>query len=191
MFKNKLKHQGFTIVELLIVIVVIGILAAITIVAYNGIQARANDSKTRSIARQIETGIKMWHADNGAHPRGGWSSTASFDGTNCGDGSGGWIFRTAYSCTLDHLLTSKNYTPSNLGLNAPPNTRYTSSATDGRYSFMFYPCNTTTGQFALYYALQSPTAEDDASVAAVEAAGCSGAPRVTYGMRGAKLITLN
>ena len=34
---NQVKQRGFTIVELLIVIVVIGILAAITIVAYNGI----------------------------------------------------------------------------------------------------------------------------------------------------------
>ncbi|MDN5275377.1 MAG: Fimbrial protein [Candidatus Saccharibacteria bacterium] len=37
----KQTSKGFTIVELLIVIVVIGILAAITIVAYNGIQNRA------------------------------------------------------------------------------------------------------------------------------------------------------
>lgn len=45
----KNKHQaGFTIVELLIVVVVIAILAAITIVAYNGIQNRANDSVVRS-----------------------------------------------------------------------------------------------------------------------------------------------
>lgn len=36
-----LKQKGFTIVELLIVIVVIGILAAITVVAYNGVQERA------------------------------------------------------------------------------------------------------------------------------------------------------
>ena len=35
------RRQGFTIVELLVVIVVIGVLAAITIVAYNGMQARA------------------------------------------------------------------------------------------------------------------------------------------------------
>lgn len=51
-------HQGFTIVELLIVIVVIGILTAITIVAYNGVQNRANDTTVRSelanISKQIE-----------------------------------------------------------------------------------------------------------------------------------------
>jgi prepilin-type N-terminal cleavage/methylation domain-containing protein len=39
------KQSGFTIVELLIVIVVIGILAAITIVAYNGTQTRAQNSE--------------------------------------------------------------------------------------------------------------------------------------------------
>lgn len=40
--------KGFTIVELLIVIVVIGVLAAISIVAYNGIQTRANTEKINS-----------------------------------------------------------------------------------------------------------------------------------------------
>lgn len=46
------KQTGFTIVELLIVVVVIAILAAITIVAYNGIQSRATESRVQSLAAQ-------------------------------------------------------------------------------------------------------------------------------------------
>ena len=42
--------QGFTIVELLIVIVVIGILAAITIIAFNGVQLRAIEASMKSDA---------------------------------------------------------------------------------------------------------------------------------------------
>lgn len=53
-----LKSRGFTIVELLIVIVVIGILAAITIVAFNGVQNRAKaaslQSEVAASARKIE-----------------------------------------------------------------------------------------------------------------------------------------
>ena len=42
------RRQGFTIVELLIVIVVIGVLAAISIVAYNGIQSRSHSTAIKS-----------------------------------------------------------------------------------------------------------------------------------------------
>lgn len=62
--KNK-QQTGFTIVELLIVIVVIGILAAITIVAYNGIQERAESTKIVSQANAYIKGLKLWEADLG------------------------------------------------------------------------------------------------------------------------------
>ena len=50
---NSVTRRGFTIVELLIVIVVIGILAGITIVAYNGIQNRAKVAAAQSTASQV------------------------------------------------------------------------------------------------------------------------------------------
>lgn len=62
------KQTGFTIVELLIVIVVIGILAAITIVAYNGIQGRAKDSQTDSALSQVKKVLEIYRADNGFYP---------------------------------------------------------------------------------------------------------------------------
>lgn len=46
--KTILKQKGFTIVELLIVIVVIGVLAAITVVAYNGVQFRAKTTQANA-----------------------------------------------------------------------------------------------------------------------------------------------
>ncbi|MDN5275611.1 MAG: prepilin-type N-terminal cleavage/methylation protein [Candidatus Saccharibacteria bacterium] len=58
------KQTGFTIVELLIVIVVIGILAAITIVAYNGIQNRAKASSAQSAAGQAVKKILAYSIDN-------------------------------------------------------------------------------------------------------------------------------
>ncbi|RRJ85700.1 prepilin-type N-terminal cleavage/methylation domain-containing protein [Gulosibacter macacae] len=51
-------NRGFTIVELLIVIVVIAILAAISIVAYTGIQSRAHDTRLLAESRQIETKLQ-------------------------------------------------------------------------------------------------------------------------------------
>ena len=61
-------NTGFTIVELLIVIVVIAILAAITIVAYNGIQARARDTARIEKVTAIAKAIELYQADNGRYP---------------------------------------------------------------------------------------------------------------------------
>lgn len=59
--------KGFTIVELLIVIVVIAILAAITIVAYSGIQQRAHNSQTTATATQWRKLITLYITQNGGY----------------------------------------------------------------------------------------------------------------------------
>lgn len=62
------KQKAFTIVELLIVIVVIGILAAISIVAYNGIQNRARDTAVKDSASQVRSKIETWSSIKGSYP---------------------------------------------------------------------------------------------------------------------------
>ena len=74
-------RSGFTIVELLIVIVVIAILAAITIVAYAGIQERAKESQTVSMLNAYVKGVNLYYRTYGdTLPV---ANTACFDGTVC------------------------------------------------------------------------------------------------------------
>lgn len=61
-------RSGFTVVELLIVIVVIGILAAITIVAFNGVQRRATATTVKSDLAQAAKTMVMAHAQAGQYP---------------------------------------------------------------------------------------------------------------------------
>lgn len=65
---SNIKQKGFTIVELLIVIVVIGILAAITIIAYNGIQNRAKFNKINADLVSMRKVIELYKAENGTYP---------------------------------------------------------------------------------------------------------------------------
>jgi len=60
------KHTGFTIVELLIVVVVIAILAAITIVAYNGIQQRATSAALQSELGQLTKKVEAYRITSSA-----------------------------------------------------------------------------------------------------------------------------
>lgn len=76
MVGNIHKKSGFTIVELLIVIVVIGILAAITIVAFNGIQTRAENNKTVSGVGQYAKMLQQYAVHNNEYPIVNWACLA-------------------------------------------------------------------------------------------------------------------
>lgn len=98
-------QPGFTIVELLIVIVVIAILAAITVVAFNGVQNRARQVKAQSDIASVLRLIETYSAEKGYYPMtvaqgasltpGDWYSATARTDANCSVGGSGktaqWI----------------------------------------------------------------------------------------------------
>lgn len=68
MISLKKRESGFTIVELLIVIVVIGILAALVITTYSGIQAKARNSKRQTDVQSVQTQLEAYFAQQGHYP---------------------------------------------------------------------------------------------------------------------------
>lgn len=66
--KPRQSSDGFTIVELLIVIVVIAILAAIVITVYTGVTAKAQYSIERQDFASLQRAIELYKADKGYYP---------------------------------------------------------------------------------------------------------------------------
>lgn len=60
--------SAFTLVELLIAIVVIAILAAISVVAFNGIQERARDANRQSDISTIAKALDLYYVEHGQYP---------------------------------------------------------------------------------------------------------------------------
>lgn len=112
--RNRIADRGFTIVELLIVIVVIGILAAITIVAYNGVQNRAKASSAQSAANTVIKKAEAANAIAGSYPIATTGFTAQADSTLAGSGLTLAAISTAPSAaaTVEYLSCT---TPSGIG----------------------------------------------------------------------------
>lgn len=63
-----MNKKGFTLVELLIVIAIIGVLASIVLVSMGSARAKARDAVRSSDLRQITSGMEMYYGDNNAYP---------------------------------------------------------------------------------------------------------------------------
>jgi prepilin-type N-terminal cleavage/methylation domain-containing protein len=61
---NNKQDKGFTLVELLIVIVILGILATVTVFAVRGITDQGQENACDVERRTIETAIEAYYADN-------------------------------------------------------------------------------------------------------------------------------
>ena len=121
--KSKTQAQnGFTIVELLIVVVVIAILAAITIVSYNGITSRANTSSAQATASSLQKKIELFAADGptGQYPKVPADLTSAATSTSYYIATGSLNF-TAAPGTAPSATNGKNtvqYQPCGVGATA-------------------------------------------------------------------------
>ena len=76
---NKAVQKGFTLIELMIVVAIIGILAAIAIPAYQDYTARAQASEGFSVTAGMRTDVGEWIAQRGALPADGTDDSDRFD----------------------------------------------------------------------------------------------------------------
>src|SRR5665213_4049466 len=107
MISLKKRNQGFTIVELLIVIVVIGILALLVITTYSGIQAKARNSKRQTDVQSLQTQLEAFFSQSGYYPSLG----------NMNDGS--WRSTNMKSLDTNALIDPSNPTQSTTLVSAP------------------------------------------------------------------------
>lgn len=141
--------SGFTIVELIVVIVVIAILATITLVVYNGVQARSRDARRKTDIANITKAMELYYSDHGSYPTSTGSTTINAAWASSVDAS--WAtFET--SLTGSQAITALPKDPLNVPSSGAANTGVMMGTT--YYSYAIYVnasnyCGSAAGQMYL------------------------------------------
>ncbi len=117
----KMNNHGFTIVELLVVIVVIGILAAITIVSYTGISQRATASSLQSDLSSAKKQLALYQVEHSAFP----ISPLTVNGNSyCPSDDPKYCFKASTGNTFTSYSPASGTTPQAFSLIAKNNATY-------------------------------------------------------------------
>ena len=107
--------KGFTLMELLIVVAIIGILSSIVLASLNAARMKSRDAKRYSDIKQIQTALELYYNENGRYPTTAWISS--------------------------NAATWQTFLGSALGMNLPvdpTNTATGQATTAGVYTYSYY-----------------------------------------------------
>jgi len=168
-----MKHpvkRGFTIVELLVVIIVIAILATLTSVLYLDAQKQARDTTIRDAADKFSQAIELMSSktNGGAMIKGGYGSTTAATATGCADGGGGYaaagynaaLGPSSFVCTVGDAVVAGGYLQQSFFSGLPPNVG------DGNTPYKDFIIQWCSGdsKYYLFYSQESPSTDSLAAV---------------------------
>lgn len=150
----KTKESGFTLIEILVVMVILGILATIGLGSFQSSQQKARDGKRKSDLRQITTALEAYYNDTGAYP-------VADNGRIAGCGSG-------VACPWGNAFIDANGTVYMVELPADP-------ATNQNYVYV----STAGTDYQLYARLEN---DQDPDYQVYPATNCGSSQACTYGI---------
>jgi len=128
------KYYGFTLVEILIVIAIIGILTSIGLVTFNSSQIKSRDAKRKAHLQQISSALELYYNDKGQYP----ADDASGNIMGCGAGA-------IAVCTWGTSAFS----------NTTTGTIYMTKLPADPHSYSYYYRRTATSSYQLYAHLEN------------------------------------
>ena len=130
MVSLKRKQSGFTIVELLIVIIVIGILAALVLVTFTGVQQKARNTERVTDVKAVASHLEVYNAQSGYYPTVTNLNTAAF-----------------LSANLKGLDPAATCDPHDTNVATPPCTFSATGSTSQKFGYVPSPsgCDNTAG----------------------------------------------
>ncbi|HOM33012.1 MAG TPA: prepilin-type N-terminal cleavage/methylation domain-containing protein [Candidatus Paceibacterota bacterium] len=62
------KNKGFTLIEMLVVVAVIGLLASLILVGLSGFRTRGRDTRRIADIKEVQNGLEVYYMKNGTYP---------------------------------------------------------------------------------------------------------------------------